>query len=277
MIDDWYEKQYIPSKWSKKHPNRDAVINHFLKLLTEKGKKVREKSPSDLNVSYGEDESSRVDYFYGNAAKDRNLDTPVYVYIHGGYWQEGNKELYSAVVGEFIKRGFNSALIGYNLAPSSSISQIVLQVANGIEAICNHFNQSKLIIYGHSAGGYLAALMAKLKPEIFHSVVLISGVYDLKPLLKTSLNEALKLTEEAAGELTRDVFDYHTQVPVLVYVGDDESPESKKQSQTFHERLVENEIQSTFKVVPNEDHFSIIESLTNENSALCHDMIQLGN
>ena len=138
------------------------------------------------------------------------------------------------------------------------------------------FNQSKLIIFGHSAGDFLAAAIARAKSNLIQNVVLISGVYDLCPLVGTTINEALQLTTEQARNLSSLVSDYDVNVPAHIYVGGDESLEFKKQSQGLYENFVQKKIPCVFEIVPNEDHFSIIENLVDEESAVCREMLRLG-
>ena len=75
------------------------------------------------------------------------------------------------------------------------------EIITALEFLVKMFPQSKLIIAGHSAGGKLAShLLHKPKQvsdEIYNNVIgliLISGVYDLRPLVNSHINEPLKLT-----------------------------------------------------------------------------------
>ena len=273
---EWYENQYTPSRWSQKHGNKEAVINHFCTFTATKSKEIQEDTPNDRNVSYGVTNRQKIDYFYGDDSRNKSTNKPVYVYIHGGFWQEGNKDMYSLVISAFTKNNFNTAVIGYDLAPTCSIPQIITQVAEAVDVIFSHFNQSKLILFGHSAGAFLAAAIAAAKSSLIQHIVLISGVYELCPLIGTTINDTLQLTTEQAQDLSSIVSDYNVNVPAHIYVGGDESSEFRKQSQRFYEKLVQNKIPCAFEIVPNEDHFSIIENLVHEESVVCTEMLRLG-
>lgn len=274
-LDAWYEEHYKSINWSKKHAN---PLEHFKTYLTERSISTRKITPCKLNVSYNDNsERTKIDYFYP-PSKEQAVGRPVYVYLHGGYWQQSHKDLYSCVTVQFTKHGFNAAVVGYDLAPACSIRQIIAQVTNAVNDVYTHFNQSQLIVCGHSAGAYMAAVIAKMRPEVFYAVVLISGIYDLCPLLKTTLNDALKLKQEEAEELTDEVMEFSgSYVHALIFVGGEESPEFIRQNKDFYRTLLKNNNHCLFKTLHGEDHFSIVESLTDEQSVICQDLLLLGN
>ena len=276
-MDEWYEKQYTPSYWSKKHPNKDAATIEFLTNIATRSNEIQEGTPNDLNVSYGVSPRQSIDYFYADKSKCKFSNKPVFVFVHGGYWQEGTKGMYSLVTNAFTKHKFNTAVIGYDLAPTSSILQIITQISEAVDVIYSHFNKSQLIIVGHSSGAFLSAVATRARSSLVKNIVLISGIYDLCPLVRTSHNEALKLTLEHAQDLSSLVSEYNVGVPVNVYVGQNESSELIKQSEFLYNKLIRNEIPCVFKVVSDEDHFSMIEKLGDEDFVVCRDILCLGN
>ncbi len=58
------------------------------------------QAEQEMNLAYGESEREKLDFFSGG---DRN--GPLLVYIHGGYWQRGDKNMYGFVTEAFIKHG----------------------------------------------------------------------------------------------------------------------------------------------------------------------------
>jgi len=264
-LDD-YEKLCTPSYWSKKHANREEVINHFIKFATKNNEETLKLTTNELNVPYGPTERQKIDYFYVDGNKSKA--GPVFVYIHGGYWQEGDRNFYSFVVSPFVKQGFNCAVLGYDLCPSVKVADIVDEVQRGVEAIYEHFGKSPLVVCGHSAGAYLSAAVAVKGGNMLQDVVLVSGVYDVLPLLHTSLNDPLKMTEDEARNLNSLLEGYcGGGVRTHIFVGADESPWFVEQSRMLHEKVVPKEVCS-FEVVPDEDHFSIIETLFTTESVL---------
>ena len=100
-------------------------------------------------------------------------------------------------------RGIAVAVAGYDLCPQVTIVQIIEQIRTACLFLWRRFGQ-RLMVYGHSAGGHLAACMVatdwkKLDPKAPADLVpagySISGLFDLKPLIATAMNADFKLTE----------------------------------------------------------------------------------
>lgn len=52
----------------------------------------------------------------------------VIVFIYGGYWQEGSKDLYSFVSNLWIKVGCIVVVLGYNFVLEVSVEQIIIEI-----------------------------------------------------------------------------------------------------------------------------------------------------
>lgn len=103
--------------------------------------------------------------------------------------------------------------------------------------------------------------------QLVKVVFLISGVYDLTPLIKTSVNDCLKLNEKTALKLSPQFQEIVApqNLKFFVTVADDESPVFIEESKLFHERLKNLGYESQLIVFPNIDHFNIVENLTDES------------
>ena len=235
----------------------------------------RDQSGARVNLSYGEGEREKLDYFSGG---DEN--GPLLVYIHGGYWQRGDKNMYSFVTEAFIRHGVSVAVLNYNLTPSVRMGQIPPQIRKAI-TWCWHksadlgFSRDKLFVSGHSAGGHLTALMmatdwpefdAHLPVDLIRGGIPISGLYELEPLVHTSLNEGPQMDVPEAIALSPCFIPPLTNAPQLVVAGGDETQEFLRQSDDYAdlyrtpERLMER------YNVPNEDHFDELERLAEDDS-----------
>lgn len=67
---------------------------------------------------------ARIDLAYGPGERDRFDLFPApeptgafVIYIHGGYWQRGDKSVYSIVAGPLLAAGIDVAFVNYNLCP----------------------------------------------------------------------------------------------------------------------------------------------------------------
>jgi arylformamidase len=80
----------------------------------------------------------------------------------------------------------------------------------------------------------------KIKLECLRGLILVSGVYDLTPLIKTSINEALNMNVDEATDLSplnrKQSFLSKVQIKtisILIAYGEHESPSFKSQSNKF--------------------------------------------
>lgn len=126
---------------------------------------------------------------------------PAHVFVHGGYWQELGKRDSAFPAPGIVEAGATFVAVDYGLAPEFSLDEIVAQVRRAVAWVRdNHallgIDPERIVVSGSSAGGQLA-VMAGLRQRV-RGLVLLSGVYDLEPLLGTYIDEALALDRAAA-------------------------------------------------------------------------------
>ena len=184
----------------------DKVVQHHVKVCSECSEETKQSLNVELSVLYGEGKA-KMDVFYPPLNDHDNA--PVIVFIHGGYWQQGSKDMYSFVGNSWTKAGCNAVVLGYNLAPEASVEQIITEIQAALEYIVGKFPKSKLFLCGHSAGAHLSAMMALanwnkdgLVSQAVHGMFLLSGIFDLVPLVNTSDNDALKLDADSAAKIS---------------------------------------------------------------------------
>ena len=107
-------------------------------------------------------------------------------------------------------RGVAVAVAGYDLCPQATIGQIIEQIRTACLFLWRRFGQ-RMMVYGHSAGGHLAACMvatdwkkldAKAPADLVPAGYSISGLFDLTPLVATAMNADLRLDEPTAARLS---------------------------------------------------------------------------
>lgn len=237
----------------------------------------RENVSTRIDLAYGPDERDKLDFFYSGDAHG-----PLLVYIHGGYWQRGDKNIYSFITESFINHGVSVAILNYNLTPSVRIGQIPAQIRKAL-AWCFHnsselkFDKDKIHLMGHSAGGHLTAIMmetdwpafdAKLPCDFIRSGIPISGVFELEPIVHTTLNAGpqMDITEAiAASPLFSSSL---SKVPQLVVFGGGETAELQRQSSDYHAKFSTAERPMELYSVPDADHFDELEHLAKDDSVL---------
>jgi arylformamidase len=235
---------------------------------------------TELDQPYGPRERHRYDLFHAAAE-----DAPLAVYIHGGYWQRGDRKDYSFVARELNAGGITVAIPSYTLSPTVSIMEIGDEIQQCLAALWKKTGKQPLVI-GHSAGGHLTAEMlarswsgfAGVPNDLVRSGYAISGVFDLAPLIGTSLNEALGLTPgtaRAASPLFRPPPPKGRRL--VAVVGGDESSEFLRQSRQIAESWSKVGLDATCEVVEGTNHFTVVDELIRPGSAMLKTIVAMAH
>lgn len=197
----------------------------------------------------------------------------IHLFIHGGYWQELSWRDALFPVDGFVDKGMVYGAINYSLAPAASLDQIVDQcrraVATVVRATRRNASPPTLTLSGSSAGAHLAAMMALtdwlrfgLHKSPVSALVLLSGIYALRPLVGTSINAALGLTVSDADRLSPLLLPATTPCPAVVAWGQYETGAFKKQSAAFAAHWAMNGSSVAIIEVVGRSHFDIVFDLS---------------
>jgi arylformamidase len=255
----WFEREYSPS----------SVIGgdyapYIARYVTE-SEHARATVAAQVDVAYGVAATDRLDFFGAAHQADDAARPGLLVFFHGGYWQELSKHHSSFAVPAWHGVGSAVAVVGYPLAPSVSLEEIVVRCSAAIDWLLTHaddlgFDRSRVVVAGSSAGAYLAAAVGARCPVA--GMVLVSGIYDVAPLMGTTINDALGLDELSALRL--DLL--HADVdwpPAVVAWGEHETNEFKRQSREFSERCAAEAFE-----VAERNHFDVVLDLGDPSSRL---------
>jgi len=280
------EVEYTPSLFSKRFENRDELFSHYLEFSLKESEKNRKKYDCHLNIAYGESAKQKLDIYGDNLS----ADSPLFVFVHGGYWQMCDKWMSSLFVGPLVESGIRVVVVGYDLCPTVTLAQIVDQVQRSFTWVSGYVakNSIKSVSFaGHSAGGQLLA--CSLTKDFIESIAAdvklfayyFSGVYDLQELylLKAANdNNILSLDKKAARELSPQfyAFDHfvNRSMKNYVWVGEHESAKFKEQSKNFAESALKDSKSVTYEVIAGLDHFDIIETLSQADNPLTCEIIK---
>lgn len=227
----------------------------------------------ELDVRYGQLARETYDLFRPQGSAPATL-----VYFHAGYWQSRDKANFRFIAAPFCSRGANVALVNYPLCPTVGVADIVSSACAALRHIASQTGAGSddhpLVVCGHSAGGQLAVELAlsaasdeSTLPRI-NGIVGISGVYDLRPLVDTSLNVNLKLDEQLATRLSPVLRVRATSTQAVFAVGATETYAFRQQNELMHKAWTDKGNRSSTVVTPSDDHFSILLTLTDEKSDL---------
>ena len=190
----------------------------------------------------------------------RQKNTPLLIFIHGGYWQSlsAADSLYNGP--KAAQEGVAFHAVDYTLAPDASIEEIVNECIADVKKTIAELNPTSVVIAGSSAGAHLTAMCAR-DEEIssrINGVALLSGVYDLRPLVCTSTNDPLHLTLETAADVSPQLLPLTSFAPqVMLAVGRHEPPEFIRQNAEYAETLVNTGVTVTTSIVEDRDHFDL--------------------
>jgi arylformamidase len=229
----------------------------YLRAYAERSAAARRGHPPET-LRYGPGEWQTIDLFM-----PRNVaHPPVLVFFHGGYWQELSKQESAFAAPQCLARGIAYAAVDYTLAPRATLSAIVDECRSAVARLAD---VGPLVVAGSSAGAHLAAMVAN---ERLKGAVLVSGIYELEPLIGTSINAALGLDVAEAGRsspMHRSLVGFP---PSLVCWGDNETDQFKRQSALFARNLhAVGAICSVFEC-PGRNHFDVILDLADAATEL---------
>jgi acetyl esterase/lipase len=138
------------------------------------------------NVAYGSLERQKLDVY--QPRKGANL--PVLIFVHGGSWRNGSKEIYPFFGERFALEGFVTLIINYRLAPETPFPGFVQDAALAVKWAKDNVQKfagdpNRVYLAGHSAGAHIVAMLA-LNPAYLKAVNLernavrgVAGPYDI--------------------------------------------------------------------------------------------------
>lgn len=264
--------------WDDAYANRDHIDNAetFLERWETEAPKFRGEwgaveGQVELDLVYGENPRERFDLFH---PEKRKFSTPkgLFVFVHGGYWMLFDKSYWSHMAQAALVQGFAVAMPSYPLCPEVKISDITASIAKAIEAAAAKI-AGPIILAGHSAGGHLvvrmgceASLLSALVGARIQRIISISGVHDLRPLLRLKLNETLLLDEAQAEAESPVLLSPRQGIEIECIVGGNERPEFIRQNALMANIWIGMGAATKEVVIAGHHHFSIIEELADGKS-----------
>jgi len=250
-------------------PERDAIVADWAACSA----RVRREYAAHLDLVYGDTPRERLDLFLA-----ADPQAPTLVFIHGGYWQMGDKESYAFFAEALLALGINFAVIEYTLAPMARLDRIVDEVRRSVRWLAEHLAEygadpTRLYISGHSAGGHLTAMTMPL-PEVRGGIA-ISGIYDLEPIRLNYLNEKLALDTAEAERYSPVRHLPVTAGELAVAYGTRELPELCRQSIEYARAWTERGLSGRLLPVHGADHFTILDALARPEGVLTRALLAM--
>jgi len=257
------------------YDNTDAVADSqtYRARWWDESAAIRGELQSRLDLRYGLRQRATVDYFPSGAA-----NAPLFVFIHGGYWQRNEKERFSFVSSGPRAHGINVAVPGYTLAPEATLTDIVTEIREALTFLATRaddlgFDRERIFLSGWSAGGHLTATTAS-HPAVRGGIP-ISGIFDLEPIALGVLNEKLALSADEVANLSpmRNLSD--RVPPQRLFVGGAELPELKRQSEDYTAAARARRLPVSVTMLPGHHHFSILDEIALPDGAITRALLDL--
>ncbi|KAJ8263775.1 hypothetical protein GJAV_G00141150 [Gymnothorax javanicus] len=280
----------------------DVLMKAHAAALREGTELARSATQTLLSVPYGEGDLEKLDVYVPSTP---SLDLPLVIYLHGGYWQFLSKEESGFIALPLVQKDVAVVAVGYDTASGGSVDVMVSQVRRSVVSVMQQYSHiSGLYLCAHSSGAHLAAMLLStdwsqyaVRPPI-KGALLVSGLYDLLPVLSGGVYELLKMTEEEAIRnspirLVEQLKLSSSDCDIAVAMAQNDSPDFRKQSEEYFKgpyirssthfiRLVvissalqASGVKVTLVDVPNCDHFSVIEQCVSGDYQLIQLLLKL--
>lgn len=236
------------------------------------------RADATLGLAYGSSARQTLDIFAGGGN-----GLPV-LFIHGGYWQALDPSFFSHVARGLNLRGVDVAVMGYVLCPEVSVATIIDQARRAAGFLARHRGRP-VVVTGHSAGGHLAACLVASDPAgpgpgvgdpPVASGLAISGLFELEPLLATSVNLKLGLTGETARAASPRLWQPPAAGGIFdAWVGALESAEYLRQSRGIAAVWGGHGVSTRYCEIADANHFTVLAGLSDPDSPLTARLAEL--
>lgn len=255
---------------------------------------------------YADNPAITKDVSYGNHAHqvldiyqpDTPGNYPVIVYIYGGGWDSGNKELYALVAQKLVPYGMVVVIPRYQLYPDATYAQMSDDVATALAWTVNniakyHGDPHRIVFGGQSAGAQLSAITVfdrsllathNLTPAAICAYYGISGVYDINAQYQYMLDKGRDTTVMtavmggvSAFAATSPISYVHNEIPhVLLIHGDQDDTVPLQISQDFYAALKNIGAVADLHIYPGRGHSELLfYTLTQTPGQLITDVVDL--
>jgi acetyl esterase/lipase len=280
------QNHYPISDWDSAYENGNFIedAGSYVERWQEKSSLFRhqfnENNQAILDIRYGNKPRNLLDLFLPDnieqniTANIQNQTLPklkavkgIVFFVHGGYWLDFDKSSWSHLAKGCLDAGFIVVMPSYTLCPQADIPTIIADIAQAINYVASHIT-GDIRLSGHSAGGHLVSSMLCENSPLYKATqnrivktVSISGLHDLRPLLKNKMNEQLQLTPLLAQQYSPALNAPSQLAPLTCWVGACERPEFIRQNRILADIWKSFEITTDIIEEQGKHHFNVIDGL----------------
>lgn len=260
--------------------NSKYVLMLFALLSQVSVLSARVKVEKNINYSEHTDERRQLNVYY---QKDLSKPKDVIIFIHGGSWSSGKKDIYWWLGRNMARKGVVTVTINYGLAPENQYEQMGNDCAQAVKWVQNHIagyggDPSRIFLMGHSAGGQLAELI-NADPQYFKRAGIKNPVkglilddpfgLDMKEYLSTAAKDEdytnfLRTfgTDPVNWEKGSPLhYVKNISNPHLIFYGAKTYPAIQIQSARIHQLLTAEKVSSELHVIKGKKHVGMIAQM----------------
>ena len=276
-----YHTRFTPEEFESQYNLRLGRPDYEQTVIPEwmaRSDAARRSLDCRLDIRYGDGEKQKLDIFTCGDSTAATL-----LYFHGGYWQRGDKSIYSFLAVPYVAASVNVVIVGYDLCPSVTLTQISEQSRQAVASVYRRadefgINKDRITVMGHSAGGHITEMMMgtewsryanDLPDNLVYSGIPISPLSLLEPVrLTAGLNSGIRM-DEAEAEAQSPMLNHPpvTNATQLVVVGGAETDEFHRQAQMYCDAFNTADRSVDLYIVPDVDHFDELNVLADHTSS----------
>ena len=225
-------------------------------------------------AAYGSDPRQRLDVFVPDTIAS-GASLPVVIFFYGGGWVDGDRGDYAFAGRAFAAQGFVAVVADYRLVPRVRFPAFVEDGALAVKWVRDNIartggDPARIALSGHSAGSYIAAMLALdtrfltnigVDPAIVRGAALLSGPYDFFPFTEQRGRDALGRWPRPA-ETQPISFASADAPPMLLLHGTADTVVRPYNSQQLAAKLTALGAPVDLKLYPGKRHTDTIKSLS---------------
>lgn len=225
-------------------------------------------------LPFGKLDRQRLDLWIpGKRAAGAKL--PVVVFFYGGGWVGGSRGDYGFAGSAFAGQGFITVIPDYRLVPTVRFPAFVEDGALAVKWARDHAadyggDPARISLAGHSAGAYIAAMLALdrhfladagVDPKTVRAAALLAGPYDFYPFTEQRGRDALGAWPRPA-ETQPIHFARADAPPLLLMAGTADTVVRPRNSERLAQRLRQLGAPVELRLYPGKSHIDLVKSLS---------------
>jgi arylformamidase len=194
-------------------------------------------------AAYGPSDIEKLDIY-----KTQRPNAPIEIFVHGGAWRNGSAKDFAFPAEMFVNAGAHFVVLDFIQVQDAgrSLLPMIEQIRRAVAWVYKNAanfggDPHRIFIAGHSSGAHLAGVTLvtdwvkdyALPADIIKGGLLVSGMYDLKPVRLSKRSEYVHFTDEVEEKLSSQRHLHQLNAPIVVAYGTQETPEFQRQGRDF--------------------------------------------